>query len=98
MERNSFYYMPIINAIGLKTLSKIPDIPDNRLGIGFSEDLSPKPLIIYSDFVAGSDYNKIVRPAIEDVAFEDTNPDRLGQTLSLDDFDTTSFWLGSGGI
>lgn len=98
MERNSFYYMPIINAIGLKTLSKVPDIPDYRLGIAEAEDLTPQPLIIYSDYVAGSDYSKIVRPAMEDMPFEDTNPDRLGQTLSINDFDTTSFWLGGGGL
>lgn len=94
MERDTFYYRPTVNGIALKTLLSPLDVPDFRLGIGEAENLTPQPLIIYTDYVHGSDYSKVIRPSIGQTAYEDVNPDRQGQILSLDDFDTTSFWLG----
>ena len=86
-------YRSMINAQGLRTLLKNPVMPNPALAVAGDDEMSNVPLVIFRD-----QHLPIPSPTMEHVynlSYEKTAAKGANDTLSMEDFVTDDFNLGS---
>lgn len=85
-------YRRLLNMQGLRALAVPCQIPDYRLMIGNAEDLSPQPIMVFTDFMPQQVAQAL--PDVTDMSYEDIQQDLASGKLTIDDFFTNVYPLG----
>ena len=86
-------YRSMINAQGYNALAKLPVMPNPNLAVANDDEMSNVPLVIFRDQhlpMPGA-----TMEAIYNLPYEKTAKKGANDTLSMDDFVTDDFNLGS---
>ena len=83
----------IINQHALNTLSKNPQVADNRLMIGSAEDLTSQPIMIFADYMPAS--TSALLPNTSDLSYEEVQGMLASGQLTIDDFFQNVYPLGN---
>ena len=86
-------YKNLQNAHALRVLTKSPVMPNKNLAVAGDDEMSNVPLVIFRD-----QHLKMPTPTIPDVMsipYEKSVPKGSGATLSMEDFVTDDFQLGT---
>lgn len=84
---------PMQNAHAIKSMNVQVDIPARNLGVGTDEVLYSVPFLIYKNARLRS-YTPVVATGVQ-VPYEKTAMNGAGDCVSLEDFSTESFSIGS---
>lgn len=82
-------YHKMFNLRLFQTLDTSVDMPDAQLGIGYAEDLTPKPLVLHYQNQLNQ---KAMLQHVQSVT--DASPKLQGESVPLSDFLNTG-WLGN---
>lgn len=86
-------YRNIQNAHALHAISKAPTMPNENLAIGGDDEMSNIPLVIFRD--QHQRMPSATLPEIMSLPYEKTAVKGAGDTLSMENFVTDDFQLGS---
>jgi hypothetical protein len=85
-------YRQILNGLAYTQVTKQAYIPDFRLGVDQAEELGSVPILIFTDLYAPQ--QSPVIKAWQNMSFEELAPDLKGAKTKMENFGTTSFYLG----
>jgi hypothetical protein len=86
-------YRNLINNHAFNQLPLTADIPDYRLSIGYAENLESVPILLFTDYYAP--IQRAILPTYQQQGYENFIDDFSGDKITMEDFPTNEFWLGS---
>lgn len=86
-------YKRMVNAFALKALTKMPLDPIANLGVADDEHLESVPLVIFTEQHLEAQRPLVVNPYSQ--PYEKTVEKGAGDTLTMDDFVTDDFDIGT---
>mgnify|MGYP006896619307 CR=1 FL=1 len=86
-------YKNLLNAQGLKSLLKCPTMPAKNLAIGDDDEKADVPLLIFRD--QGQMAKRAITQNYNELPYEETAVKGANDTLSMDNFVTDDFDIGS---
>lgn len=86
-------YRDMMNAQGLKSLLKIPEMPNPALAVAGDDEMSNVPMVIFT--YQGPRPATPVVEKLTTLPYEKTAIKGANDTLSMDDFPTDDFDLGA---
>lgn len=86
-------YRGMLNAHAKACLPQVPDIPDCNLMVGSAELLAPLPVILYKNAIPPQAI--VAAKNLKDLTHEEVVAGMHAGVLSIDDFPSTSYYLGN---